>query len=79
MREINAIKVDGELLAVGMGNTLGFNHNKIVQIKGYSTNDPRNGYNFIGFYGLDENEEILFDVMTNSAIVYYGSSGEESE
>lgn len=79
MREINAIKVDGELLAVGMRNTLGFNHNRIAEIKEYSFNDPRNEFNFIGYFGLDENEEIIFDVQTNSAIVFYGSSREESE
>lgn len=70
-KEIKAIKVDGEVIAVGMGRTLGITHKSIAKIEEYNTNDPRNGYSFLGYCGKDENGELIFDIQTNSAIVLY--------
>ena len=71
MREIKAIKVDNEVISLGMRNTIGFNHKTIAQIKEFHTNDPRNGFNVIGYYGLDEDGKLIFEIMTNSAVVIF--------
>lgn len=71
MKNIQAIIVDGKEFRVG--KPVIPNDPIIREIKdfGNGINEPRNSYHFVGYFGLDEEGNTLFETMTNSAIVLY--------
>ncbi len=71
MREIRAVEANGTVIAVGMSAE--YNGKKIERIEefGGNINDPRNRFPRLGFTGYDNKGEVIFEMQTTNATVYY--------
>jgi len=71
MSNIKTIKVDGEVIAVGM--SVEFSGKRIAKIEefGGNINDPRNKFPRLGYIGYDDNDEMIVEIQATSAVVYY--------